>query len=330
MKKNVVFVTLIFAVITLSSSFSFSAERVYLPFLEMINVHADYQYSSARLLKNYMDEQNRYTLIIPERADSLVRVPSFDKVRAEAKNLNCSYFIIGDMNRVGETVIISVTMYSTVEGTMVWTDRLKASTPDDIDPILQKIARSIGTMEKAAGDGDIYSVTNYQSQQLKQVRATSAFGISLGGAMFFSGAKDDDPFSGGGGVFWTYDAREFLYDIDAKLYFLGDSYLIQGSLNAYHPFFAENNTPFLGGGIGIGHSSYKLETTTDEWGNSNNRFSDGSGIIFYIGGGYMFGRSSNVGMRIHAKYFIGAYKMNNPDKSMPHGLLINFEIFFGK
>jgi hypothetical protein len=319
---------LLFVFCTLANA----TEKIYMPFFELINVHPDYQYSTARLFKNYVDEQKKYTLIIPAKPDSSITQPSIEKIRETAKSLNCQYFIIGDMNRIGETVIISFAMYNTENSEQIWHDRLKAASPDDIDPILQKLSRTLGSKNNAVEDGSIYSVTDYESGELKQVRANNAFGVSLGGALLFSKPLSNDPFSAGGGVFWYYDAREILYEVDAKIYFLGNNYLGHVSINTYHPFFAESNTPFLGGGLGIGFNtidkSLFYPNNKEPWDNYGTY--TGSGLVLYLGGGYIIGRTSNVGLRAHLQYFIATYKLNNPEKTLPHGLLLNMELYFGK
>jgi TolB-like protein len=293
----------------------FCAEKIYMPFFELINVHSDYQYSTARLFKSYVDELLKYQLVIPGKSDSAVDQPSMEEVQALSKTHDCPYFILGVMNRVGETVIISVSMYKTGDASMMWSDKLKASSPEDIDPILQKLARSIGTAQKAAKDGDIYSVTSYEAQQLRKVRVNNAFGVSLGGVLTF---LSDEPFSAGGGIFWFYDARSILFEIDGQAYPLGDNSLGFFSIGTYYPFSALSQTPFLGGGLGVGFTS------------SDSESADGSGLILYLGGGYMINRISNVGLRVHGRYFIGAYKMDDRDRSIPHGLLLNVELYFGK
>jgi len=328
MKIKNISILILMAVTLASVTTAFSQEKVYMPFFELINIHSDYQYSTAKLLKGYMDEEKRYTLVLPQRSDSMVPQPPVEDIRAKAGSLGCPYYVVGELNRMGETVIISISMYKTDDGSKIWSDKLKANTPDDIDPILQKVARNIGTSEKAARDGDIYSVTSYQSQQLKQIQSINSFGLSVGGALFLSKPFTDDPFSAGFGAFWYYDAREILYEINAETYFVSTSGLVQGSLNAYRPIFAENNTPFFGGGLGITHmwlsdipgtpdTIYKTSYT-------------GSGLVLLLGGGYIIGRSSTVGIRAHLRYFIATFKMNNPEKSLPHGILLNLEIYFGR
>lgn len=317
MEKRILSLFIILCAALIISTESYSAEKVYMPFFELINVNSDYQYSVARLFKNYVDEQGRYILIIPQKSDSLVNQPPLTQIQETARMYECKFFIVADMNRIGETVIISVSMYKTENSQLIWKDRLKANTPDDIDPILQKLSRVIGTEQKAAEDGDIYSVTSYESQQLKQIHSISAFGISIGGALMMSKPFIDDPFSGGGGVFWSYDIRTVLFEVDAQSYFLGNFSVGNLSIDVYRPFFAESSTPFLGGGLGFGY------TTGATNGN-------GSGMMFFVGGGYIFGRTADVGLRVRAQYMLGAFKVENPEKSLPHGFMLNMELYFGR
>ena len=324
--------SIIFRIVILISLFSipelaYSADRVYMPFFELINVHSDYQYSTARLFKNYIDEQGRYTLVIPQKPDSVANALPIEKVRETAKNLNCLFFIMGDLNRIGENVIISVSMYNTENNTLVWSDRLKASNPDDIDPILQKLSRAIGTKNKSVNDDNIYSVTENESRQLRQINVNSAFGISIGTTMMLSSPFNTDPFSGGFGVFWYYDARTMLYEIHGNVYFTGTNGLGYISINANYPFFPESNTPFIGGGIGLGYTSEDNKYTS---GTQEFSYDTKGGLMIFAGFGYIIGRISNVGIRAHLNYFLGTYKMSGPDKSLPNGLLLNLELYFGK
>jgi len=299
-----------------------AAEKVYMPFFELINVHSDYQYAASKLFKSYLEESGVYQLVIPSRPDSLVAPLSQEQARAKAREKNCRFFTMGEMNRIGETVIISMTLYQAENGSMIWSDKLKASSPDDIDPILQKLARAMSTKDKAAEDGDIYSVTSYHAQSLRQVRVNNAFGISLGGVLQPFEPFTSDPFAAGGGFFWYYDARTLLFELDAQNYILGSSGLGMITIGVYKPVFPRAQTPFYGGGLGMGFSSFE--------GTNSAPASDGNGLIFYAGGGYLLNRTSNVGLRIHGRYFIGAYKMDGPDKAIPMGVILNLELYFGK
>ena len=69
-----------------------AATKVYAPMPELINVHPDYQYATARVLKSYVDGEGTYQLVIPERStdSGMVPMPSQDSVASIAKAKGCS------------------------------------------------------------------------------------------------------------------------------------------------------------------------------------------------------------------------------------------------
>ncbi len=295
-----------------------------MPFFELINVHSDYQYSTAKLFKSYVDEAGRYVVLIPERSDSLVRQPPLDSVRETAQKLNCSSFILGEMNRIGETVILNMAMYSTSTGEPIWVDRLKASGPDDLDPIFQKLAKALGSKNKAAENGDIYSVTNFEGKDLRQIQVKNSFGVALGGVFFtpglLYGKSWEDPFVAGGAIFWAYDSRTLLFQLEGELYGAENNHMTAASISAFKPFSSENTTVFGGGGLGIARVDTRYQ----------NKKTDGSGLTLQGGGGIIFNRLSTVQLRLTGKYFVGLFDLKSPRDEFPRGIIVRMEIAFGK
>ncbi len=304
---------------------AFAVDKVYMPYFEVINVHSDYQYSTAKLFKGYVDDAGKFELVLPPRAESVVVQPPEEAVRKTAKELGCVYYLLGDMNRIGETVVLNLAMHATENGKRVWGDRLKASGPEDLDPIFQKLARALKTGSKAAEDGDIYSVTDYDSRELRQIQVKNYFGISVGGVLFTPGllfGKDwNEPFVGGIGAFWAYDSRNVLFEMDAETYqFAKDSKLTSFSISAYKPFDSKSMTPFGGGGLGIG----AVET---EYGGTR---TDGSGLVARGGGGIIFNRIATVQLRAQLLYQIGLFNMSSPRNDFPRMVIARMELAFGR
>lgn len=305
--------------------YSLGSEKIYMPYFEVINVHADYQYSTARLFKGYVDEVGRYEVILPPKPAGEVTQPPLDSVRKIAKQLNCAFYLVGDLNRVSETVILNVAMYSVENGNRVWGDRLKASGPDDLDPIFQKLSRVLNSKDKATSDGDIYSVTSFESKQLRQIEVKNYFGLSLGGAFFTPGllfGKDwEEPFVGGLGAFWSYDSRDILFELGAETYqFAENSTLTSVSISVFKPFSSKSLTPFGGGGLGIS----KVETMYQ------NKQSEGSGLSIHGGGGVIFNRTSTVQLKLHASYVVGLFNMSAPRNELPRIVQVRMELAFGR
>jgi hypothetical protein len=144
--------------LALVSGIALGSQRIYMPFFELINVHPDYQYSTA------------------------IAQP-IDSIRAQAIAQDCPFYLLGDMNRMGETVILNVALYDSKSGDRIWGDRLKAANPEDLDPIFQRLAKAIGTGNKATSQGDIYSVTDYENRELKKIQVHHSFGLALDGPL---------------------------------------------------------------------------------------------------------------------------------------------------
>lgn len=319
------FPTLVLLFAALGAGAARGAEKVYMPYFEIINVHPDYQYSTARLFKGYVDEVGAYELVLPPKPESAVEQPPQDSVRKLAQENGCAYFLLGDLNRIGETVILNVAMYGVADGKRLWGDRLKATGPEDLDPIFQKLARVLRSKDKAAEDGDIYSVTSFDSRPLRQIKVKNSFGISIGGVFFtpglLYGKEWEEPFVGGLGALWAYDSRTVLFEVDLETYqFAENSALASVSISAFKPFNSRNITPFGGGGLGI--SSVETEY--------QGRDSEGSGLSVHGGGGIIFNRTATVQLRLQARYVVGLFDMSSPRNEFPRMLLVRMELAFGR
>jgi TolB-like protein len=135
MCKNTLRFTLLLS-LTILCFFNIIAQqtKVYLPLLETINLKKDFQYSSTRLLKNYIESANKFQVIMQDVNDSTISYNDQNvSIIAKAREKNTMYYITGSLNRLGENVIVNINLYETETGKKVWFDQLKAMNPDDLD-----------------------------------------------------------------------------------------------------------------------------------------------------------------------------------------------------
>ena len=151
------FKLLIFVALALTA-LVYAKERVYLAPFSMIGLNEDLGIVAEKLMNAYIDENGRYILVNYTEQDS-VKPSDFTSTNKVALEKNCSKFIIAEFTRLGENVITSFKLYDVNNESPVWTDRLKAKNPDDFDPIIQRVARNIGTKRKAVDDDDIFLST---------------------------------------------------------------------------------------------------------------------------------------------------------------------------
>ncbi|MCK4661630.1 MAG: hypothetical protein KAT68_02090 [Bacteroidales bacterium] len=309
-----------------------SQEKVYLPYFEAINIHSGYQYSATKLFKTYLINYNNYIVMIDDTSAAKHTNYNVEKLREKAKSLNTDYFIIGELNSLGEKIIVSIVMYKTDDGSKYWNDILKAKNPDDLDPVLQRLANSIGKDENASESGDIYNVSEYESKELERYKANKNFGILIGGSYTIMD-KVDENFSPGMGMFLSYDARNLILDIKVEGYFK-DIKLYQIALDAAYPLKNTRSTPFIGGGLGYSGTTADKEKKLPS-GYSHNYYDYdydyyeyrdyGGGIMLRANGGYIFNRNSNVNLRFSATGFMNLYKIHG---QYPVGIIFNMAIIF--
>lgn len=163
----------------------FAQERVYLAPFSMIGVNEDLGVAAEKLMNAYIDENGRYVLVNYAEDDS-VTAGDYESINKAAIQKNCTKFIIAEFTRLGQNIITSFKLYDVNNEQSVWSDRLKAANPDDFDPIIQRVARNIGSKKKATDDSDIYTVTEQETKKPKKKAVTTYLGFKLVGETAFN------------------------------------------------------------------------------------------------------------------------------------------------
>jgi hypothetical protein len=300
-------------------------EIVYMPYFEVLNMHSDYQYSTSKLFKTYVEGINKYRIVLPPKPDSTFKPETFEQTKENARKTNAKYFITGELNRIGELVVVSVSMYNSYDGTKVWGTMLKARTPDDIDPIMQKIAGNLGSTQKKPENDNIYNVTDYEARELNKINATTSVGLIIGGGYgFVSNIKNNFP--AGFGLIASYDARDVMFDVKAEGYF-SDMDIYSVGMDALYPFSTCKNTLFIGGGLGYSGIDIEKSTLVDYNGTSysENSSKHGAGLILLASAGYILNRTGSVNLRFTVSPYLPLFKVGS---DYPAGVLFNVAILF--
>ena len=324
MKTLIKRIALLAAIFTISS---FAAEKVYMAPIGTTNIHSDYGIAAMKLMKTYIEDDGRFILIEGSAQDS-VTIEKQESVKNKAVAKGCSKYIIAEFTRLGENVILSFKLYSTTQESPIWSDRLKAANPDDFDPIIQRVARNIGTNEKATTDQDIYNVTDNETKLPKRKKVNSYFGVGIGGMVPLSPVVDMAP---GLVLFGMYDTQTLLVGLDANLWGLGNDVRYDYAdigISIHYPFGRKFIAPYIGGGLNlsavdfnsevsheytsrerdetIGQSKTSTKTITDTYTYTN------SGVGVFGGAGVMFNRASSIALFLEVKYFVNFYKLEEP------------------
>lgn len=317
------------AIATFFSAFTFAAEKIYMAPVGTTNIHSDYGIAAQKLMKTYIEDDGRFILVEGSTADSVV-IEKQETVKSKAQEKGCSKYLIAEFTRLGDNVILSFKLYDLGNETPVWQDRLKAANPDDFDPIIQRVARTIGTDKKATTDQDIYNITESEAKLPKRKKVNSYFGVGIGGMVPLAPVIDMDP---GFALFGMYDTQSLLIGLDLGIWGIGSDMDIRINdvdigISVYYPFGRKFIAPYLGGGMTFSTTTfntevtyqdevydydYRTDTSTKTYRTETDIYAfEKSGIGMFAGGGLMINRGSAIVLFAEAKYFVNFYKLEKP------------------
>jgi hypothetical protein len=202
-----------------------------------------------------------------------------------------------------------LSVYDAATGRVVHTDDMPAGSPNDLDPVLERLAKGYAAGSGAARVAEIDTVTDKEARPLNRVTANKSSGLRLGAITPLTPGSQGT--GTGGGYFWLYDARSFLVDVSFDLYF-GDRYHdVALGFGAYLPLLKENFTPYLGGGMKYAWTRFGGDHA--------------SGLQPYAAVGGLFGRLSTVGVRGEVAWFYDWFKTGGDHAN---GVLWSIGVYF--
>ena len=306
---------------------SFSQQQAYFPFFELIGIEKDdqFQYSTSKLLKSYIEDNHDFNLLLPEVRDRYYEKETFFESIDNAKALGASHVILGEIHELGNLFIVSLGLYEVETGDKIWHDLVKGSVREDLDPLLSRLGRNFNTSVKAKNDAEIDEVTYYEQQgvELAQIKVNHFVGVLIGANYIFG-----EQTSSGFGVAYTYDATSVLFNVNFEFYpsssILRDDdssvrRIRNGNFNmgVIYPLTKKRMTWYLQGGMEYGFMNVTREDPSLDKTNS--------GVGLLIGGGYMINRNSTVNLRVNAGVSIPTYTID--DQNFPgfkFGLITSF------
>jgi hypothetical protein len=242
----------------------FAQKTVYSDPFETHNIHKDYQKAVSRSFEVYLNSEANYQLKLSNRMnDSIIKPRPIDEVRMEASKLGFPFYIKGILYRLGENVVVSVSLYDTNNGELIWSEKMKAINPDQLDPVLSKMANYMSG-NNHIGKNEIFSVDKDNAEDFERNKSNKSRGAGLIAAYpAFHGAP---VISSGLSINSLSTQRNLLLQskfdvtlgIGDRIYSNKDQYKYSNfsagfDIQTFYPFTKSMNfQPFLGGGMGLG------------------------------------------------------------------------------
>jgi hypothetical protein len=276
-----------------SAAHAAGQQRVAVLPMSGVNIHPGYLDAARDLLKDHLMETGRfYVISIPGHADHEY-MP--DEALTLGRTAQADLIVTTHIIHLAGTARLRLTALRS-DGSMAYTDGVTtAGGPDDLDPVMKRLAVAFAAGKPVAQTAEIDSVTQKEADPYLKQTATRVFGVRLAAAVPFGRSAGDTTTATGFGLFWLYDARDFMAEIWGD--FFTSSAESASSFNlgigGYYPFSKKNVTPYVGAGAAWSHSNFGGQGA--------------SGLRLNPAFGVLMGRLWSVQVRGEVGYFFNLY-----------------------
>jgi hypothetical protein len=268
------------------------------------------------ILKDHLQHAGVYAVVEPARPSPVIPAapapgappapaPMLEEpTPAAASQLGASVgaelAVVVRVTHFGSSARLRLTAYSTATSQVTyWDSILINGGPDELDVAIQRLVNGMKTGKPVRDSAELETVTNKETMALNRREANKSFGIRLTSLIPFNQAGGDFEAVTAGGLFWLYDARNWMAGVAVDIGGgSGDRFIIDAALGAYYPFLREDFTPYVGGEI--------------RWAELRLGGSGASGLVLQPTFGILLGRLSSVQIRAEVGYFFDTFGENGP------------------
>jgi len=278
-----------------TSSAQAAQPRVAILPMSGVNIHAGYLQAARDIFKDHLLGTGKfYVISVPGNPPDHEYTP--DEALALGRTVQAEMVVTTHIVHLSGTARVRMIAFRN-DGSIAYTDGVStAGGPDDLDPTLKRLAVGFATGKPVSQTGEIDSVTQKEADPYLKQTATKVFGLRLAAAVPFGRPAGKTSGATGLGLFWLYDARDFMAEI------WGDFFTSSGGdttrmfnigMGGYYPFSRRNITPYAGAGAA--------------WSSASFGGSGATGMRLHGAFGMLMGRLWSVQMRAELGYFFNLF-----------------------
>lgn len=209
-----------------------------------------------RLLTTELRQYPEINLLAGSDIDSLLQGNECSDLRCAGyvgKTLSADLVVLGNLDRLGEKIIIQFTLFDVAATEVLISDYLNALTIEELDIVVRRVAKSIANRRKINTTVEVHSVTEQEALTPLQRQASVSWGFNTGYLYPTSGYDDI--------------SRQFILDI-RNIYETND-YAVTSVLglrkglifNIGGMYFLSRRdvSPFVGAGLGFHFVSHNKQ-----------------------------------------------------------------------
>ena len=321
---------LLFFTFCLSALITFSQEKLYISYFEAINLPEVYANSTTKIYKNHLSRTGRFSIIPLATWDSTIIVENSKKARERAEVLGATYYVIGEVNKLGSLYQVSIMMHRTADGSLIWQMTESAGSENDLHLILQQLAEKTGAERTFESEKNLYHISDSEAEKRELRDVLVSFGISLGTSYPF--IESDEMLASGLGLDLSFDTDNLIFDLNLDGFYSDRNTMGYFSIDVRRPFGVRPNCFFGLAGFGYGSLSYYSTRfiPANFYSYPSSLELSQSGSIAFLGGGYILNRDNRAQVHFTLKGFYGLFDlaMDGRPLDQPIGVIFTTALTF--
>jgi hypothetical protein len=276
-----------------------SQQRVAVLPMSGVNIHPGYLEAARDIFKDHLMGTGRFYVIgVPGQPPDHELTP--EEVVERGRAAHADLVVTAHLVHLAGTSRVRITALRTSDGSTAHTDSMTtAGGPDDLDPVLKRLALGLASGKPVSQTGEIDTVTQKEADPYLKQMATKVFGLRLAAAVPFGRPVGKTATATGLGLFWLYDAREFMAEIFGDFFVSSaeKTSIFDFGIGGYYPFSRRNITPYVGTGAA--------------WSVTSLGGAGANGVRLHGAMGMLIGRMWSVQARGEIGYFVNLFGEKN-------------------
>lgn len=278
----------------------------------------------------------------------MLTATTMEQAVEQSESLKVSYAVIGNITKLGNKLIISVSLVDRWSKQKVFTDKITSSNIEDLETVVKRLASGLCKREKASDRVTVETITEAEAKPKLRRESFHTVGLLLG-YMFPMGGSYGKKIEGdiygngspkiegdvtempGGSIAYLYETPYYMGEVAYGFYKRSYSSLWGINFSGYKFLSLNDVSPFVGGGIGMGWGWNKVVVDTNYWVSGvsdtnwyyNTEPKGFDGLSLSLGGGI-------VAFRTYDFHFIVSIKYNIilASGGTPNGIILGFGVTY--
>jgi hypothetical protein len=227
------------------------------------------------------------------------------------------HVIYGSVSTLGEKHIVQLSVVNVATGQVIWAGSLAAKTPEDLDTVAKRLAKSISERKKVEQTVEVELVTQEEEKEPLRRRVFHTVGATAGMVLPVDGYGGAGSLYNLGWLYW-YETPRLVAEVAGYVTFPGN--IDEGTATEFCPIefsllymlSKKDISPYFGGGVGFG---WLAVDSDDPYLSTESAY----GMTLNAGGGLVFMRTYDIRFILDARYHINFASLPTID-GPSHGL----------